>query len=177
MRSYDYTNRKGVREISWDEFHVMCKGLAEDLSHKNVDAVVGIARAGLYPATLIAGMLQKELYPVRITRRRNDRVVHEHPQWIVDVPDGVKGKRVVVIDDIADLGETALLVGERVLYKGGKIVGAAVLAAHSWADPMPDHVSLLSDELVIFPWDTQILYNGEWGLHPEIRAALEDTEK
>src|SRR6185369_1744854 len=65
MQSYDYANRQGIDEISWERFASLAAVLAERLI--GIDAVVGIARAGLFPATAVACALRRELYPVRVT--------------------------------------------------------------------------------------------------------------
>lgn len=57
MRSYDYSNRKGVRALTWEEFHALTLTLAERLEALGVEAVVGIARAGLLPAGAGGGPL------------------------------------------------------------------------------------------------------------------------
>jgi len=60
---------KGIKKISWREFHNFCKHLAEKISRQHFDIIIGISEQGLYPGTLIAGMLRKEFYPIRLTRR------------------------------------------------------------------------------------------------------------
>jgi hypothetical protein len=37
---------------------------------------------------------------------------------------------------------------------------------------MPDAVPLTSDELVIFPWNEQVLIDGRWVEHPEVASAI-----
>ncbi|MCX6825758.1 MAG: phosphoribosyltransferase family protein [candidate division Zixibacteria bacterium] len=172
MKSYDYKTRKGIREITWNEFHEICKNLAEQISKTNFDIIVGIARAGLYPATLVAGMLRKEIYPLRVTRRENGHIKYEKPIWIVDASAKVRGKDIIIIDEIADSGETLSIVMERIRAKFAHSVKTAALITHSWANPKPDYFALESDELIIFPWDKSVLVNGEWKLHPEIESAL-----
>src|SRR5215813_871308 len=100
MQSYDYSHRTGVDEISWERFDSLVRILAEGLT--GIDAVVGIARAGLFPATAVACMLRRELYPVRVTRRINDEVTFERPVWKVPLSPEVQGKVVAVIDEITD---------------------------------------------------------------------------
>jgi len=173
MKSYDYKTRKGIKEISWDEFHEMCKSLVEEISKNDFDIIVGITRAGMYPATLVAEMLRKEIYPIRITRRENDQIKHKKPVWITDMPDGVKGKNILIVDEIVDSGETLSLVKERARAKSAKGVKTAALITHSWANPKPDYFVLESDKLIIFPWDRLVLVDGKWKLHPEIESALE----
>jgi hypothetical protein len=177
MRPYDYTNRQGVEEIGWERFNDMARALVEALANENVDAVIGVARAGLFPATAVACMLRRELYPVRITRRYNDEVTFDHPVWRVDVPATIRGLSVAVIDEIADSGETLAMVKLRALDRdAGKVVTAS-LVTHSWAYPKPDYTALVSDAFVVFPWDRQVFSNGKWQAHPEIEAGLKAQKK
>jgi hypoxanthine phosphoribosyltransferase len=172
MKSYDYAHRKGIEELSWDDIGELSRELAEKLSEWDIDKVIGIARAGLFPATAVAAMLRVELLPVRITRRVGDVVRYKHPVWRVDLPDLVSGLRLAVIDEIADTGQTLSLVAARALERGARQVRTASLFAHSWADPMPDLTVRVSDALVIFPWDKQVFSNGKWIMHPEVEAAI-----
>ncbi len=172
MRSYDYAHRSGVEAITWERFAELSRTLVEKLAPYHIDAVVGTARAGLFPATAVSIMLRRELYPARVSRRFNDEVKFHHPQWIVDVAADVKDQIVAVVDEIADTGETLAVVAERVRQRGAQQVITASLVAHSWADPMPDVVALTTDALVMFPWDEKIYVDGQWQLHPELVEAL-----
>ena len=162
MQSYDYAHRSGVQAITWERFAELARTLADRLAPFNVEAVVGTARAGLFPATAVSLMLRRELYPARVSRRVNDEVKYQHPQWIVDVAADVKDKVVAVVDEIADTGETLALVTARVSERGAKHVITAALVAHTWANPMPAGVALTTDALVLFPWDEQVYIDGKW---------------
>ena len=172
MKSYDYAHRQGVRSISWEDFARLSAMLVEQLEQAGVEVIVGIARAGLIPATTVACNLRREMYPVRVTRRVNDEVRYASPVWKAPVSPEVAGKVVAVVDEIADSGETLALVAEGARAQGAAQVVTATLVSHSWASPPPDFCALVSDELVIFPWDQQIYSEGRWQPHPEIVAAL-----
>src|ERR1051325_5716598 len=137
-----------------------------------VEIIVGTARAGLFPATAVACALRRELYPIRVTRRVNDQVTFKEPVWKVGVSPEVAGKVVAVVDEMADTGETLALIAAEVEKQGASRVITATLVSHSWAKPKPDYVALVSDALVIFPWDKQVYIEGAWQLHPELEAAL-----
>jgi hypoxanthine phosphoribosyltransferase len=175
--SYDYAQRQGVDEIGWDRFAALAAALAEELAAAGVQAIVGVARAGLFPATAAACALRCELHPVRVTRRVDDRVTYAHPRWVVDVPVEVQGWVVAVVDEIADTGETLALVASRARERGAARVVTAALVSHSWADPAPDLVALVSDALIVFPWDRRVYQDGAWQLHPELAAALRLQER
>lgn len=172
MKSYDYAHRHGFCEITWEQFSSLSNRLVESLAEYRIDIVLGIARAGLFPATAVACKMRLELYPIRVTRREGDRVVREHPVWKVGLPDEVAGKTVAVVDEMADSGETLRMVVNAARQKGARKVVSASLVAHSWAEPFPDAVSLTSDALVIFPWDRQVYTETGWRLHPELGEAL-----
>lgn len=172
MQAYEYSHRSGIEELTWPRFVELAAALSEQLAPHAIQAVVGIARAGLFPATAVACALRCDIYPVRITRRENDLVVRDHPIWKVDLSPEVRGRTVAVIDEMADTGETLSLVAERARQMGAVRVLTAALAAHSWADPKPDFAPLPTDALVIFPWDRRVLIEGRWELHPELDQAL-----
>lgn len=177
MKSYNYAHRQGVRTISWEEFATLTVQLTEALEQEGVEVIVGVARAGLLPATVVACHLRRELYPVRITRRVNDEVHFPSPVWKVPVSREIAGKVVAVVDEIADTGETLALVESSVQACGALRTVTACLVHHSWAHPVPTISLLVTDELVIFPWDQQVLMEGQWQPHPEIVAALAAQQK
>ena len=177
MKSYDYAHRKGIEEISWERFGELSRVLTESLADKKVDIVIGIARAGLFPATAVACTLRRELYPVRVTRRVNDVVRYDSPIWRVDVPSTVSSQRVAVIDEITDTGETLAIVAARALERGARQVWTLSLVAHSWANPHPDFTALISDALVIFPWDKEVHTGDGWQMHPELIEAIKAQDE
>ena len=172
MKSYDYAHRQGVLQISWADFGQLAMKLVELAAPTRPEIVLGIARAGLFPATALACMLGCELFPVRITRRLNDQVVYPKPVWKTPVPADVAGKTVLVVDEIADSGETLALVSQAALDLGAAQVSTACLTSHTWAKPMPQVVALLSDAFIIFPWDEQRYFDNQWQPTPEVVAGL-----
>jgi hypoxanthine phosphoribosyltransferase len=173
MKSYAYDRRKGIRNLSWDDFASLGAHLAEQIERSGVEVVVGIARAGLFPAVLVACSLRKEMFPVRLTRRLNDEVVYEDPVWRTPLTADLSGKVVAVVDEIADTGQTLKLVADAARQRGAALVKTACLVSHTWADPAPDFTVLVTDELVVFPWDQRVLIDGLWQPHPEILAAIQ----
>lgn len=169
---YDYENRKDVQPISWEDFHSLCKGLAKAIFPFHPELILAVGRGGFYPGTLIAHILQTELYPIRISRRVNDHVIYKTPQWLVEPPVVVKDRRVVIVDEICDSGETLLTVKERVEGMGAKAVRSGVLYAHTWGTAVPDYIGLITDRLLLNPWDREIYKEGNFQFHPEYVEAL-----
>ncbi len=172
MKSYDYAHRSGVRCITWDGFASLAAHLAELLEPYKPQLILGVARAGLFPATAIACSLRRELFPIRLTRRLDDEVVYDRPVWKVPVPSDVAGKVVAVVDELADTGQILTMVVESALALGAARVVTACLVAHTWAVPAPHLTALTTDEFVFFPWDARVYSGGKWVVHPEIEAGL-----
>lgn len=63
----------------------------------------------------------------------------------------VKGRRVVVIDEICDTGETLIMIKEKIEEMGAKGVKSAVLYSHTWKSSLPDYIGLITDELILNP--------------------------
>lgn len=177
MQSYHYENRDGFVPVTWERFGELCRALAEALRAEGANAVVGIARPGLFPATQVALHLRTEMFPVRVTRRVNDIVTHARPVWKVPVSPDVAGKVVAVIDEIADTGESLALVAQAVREAGAARVITATLAAHTWASPPPDLCPLITNGLVLWPWDQRVLDGNRWSAHPELVDAAASQGK
>jgi len=144
-KSYSYQDRKGLIPISWEKFHGLCKSLAIATSKFNPDIVLGIARGGLY---------------------------HQHPVWFVTIPGSIKGKRVLAVDEICDSGETLNLVKNEALKMGAIEVKSAVLYSHKKGKDIPDFIGLITNRLILNPWDREILKDGKYIFHPEYVDAL-----
>lgn len=169
---YSYEQRKGILPISWEDHFRLCKGLALAISAYQPEIILGIARGGLYAATLLSHLLQVELYPVRITRRVNDQVVYDAPVWVVKPPEVVREKRVLIVDEICGQGRTLRMAKDAVEQLGASDIRSAVLYAHEHGKDLPDYIGLVSDALILNPWDREIVREGQFVFHPEYVHAL-----
>lgn len=173
---YSYESRRGIRPVSWEDFVGISKGLARAVASYEPDIILGIARGGLYAATFLSHLLQAELYPIRLTSRYKDRVMYDEPRWLVKPPPEVKDQKVLIVDEISSTGKTLKMAKQEVLALGAKGVRAAVMYAHSAGKDAADYIGFISDELLLNPWDREILQNGEFVLHPEYVHALQQQD-
>jgi uncharacterized protein len=169
---YSYESRRGVLPISWDDFVAICKGLALAVAPFEPDVILGVARGGLYPATLLSHMLQAELYPIRITRRFRDAVVHDQPVWLVRPPATVAGQKVLIVDEICSAGKTITMVQDEVRQLGARESRSAVMYAHERGTDIPDYIGIISDALILNPWDREVVRDGRFVPHPEYLHAF-----
>lgn len=169
---YSYKQRKGILPVSWEDYFGLCKGLALAISAYEPEIILGIARGGLYAATLLSHMLQAEFYAVRITRRLKDQVVYDAPVWLVKPPEVVRDQRVLIVDEICGAGITLGMVKEEVEKLGAREIRSAVLYAHGQGKAIPDYIGIISDALILNPWDREIIQEGKFVFHPEYVHAL-----
>lgn len=163
---YAYVARYGCQRLSWERFETLTAVLTEQVATAEAELIVGVSRAGLFPATAVACALQLPLYPVVFARS-------DPPVWLVDLPaTAVAGKRVAIVDEVADSGRTLQLVARRAAARGAKAVATAALVSHSWAAPRPAFAAWQTDAFIIFPWEAQVYSDGRWQPHPEIAPCL-----
>ncbi len=168
-----YHERRGILPVSWNEFHALCKGLGIAVSKFKPDIILGIARGGLYPATLLSNLLGTEFYPIRLTRRMNDVKQHDEPVWRTLPPDAVRNAKLLIVDEMCGSGQTLLMAKDQTLRMGARDVRCASLFAHESGRDVPDYIGLVTDELILNPWDRETLKDGEYVFHPEYVYALE----
>jgi hypoxanthine phosphoribosyltransferase len=175
MVSYEHRHT-GVTEITWERFGELCKELALAVAAYDPEIVVGIAKGGVLPGAVLASLLRREFYPIRLSRRHDDRVVRDEPALLSPVPEAVAGKRVIIIDDIAVTGETLRLAAREALRLGAMIVKTAALFVHG-VSQRPDYFVLDTDDLILNPWDRLVLEGGGFVVHPEYQQELDEIEE
>ena len=150
---------KSVLEWSWEEFDRLVQKLARSRRETcKADAVVGVAHGGLFVGGAIAAALGCEFYPVRISRRSRDKLWRA-PRLFGEMPLELKGKRVLVVDDVVSSGDTLQLAQALAVKTGAQEVLTAALVTRAGGF-QPGWTALSSAELVVFPWDYEPVSEG-----------------
>jgi uncharacterized protein len=158
----------GQLTITWDWFGQLCVELGKKINEQyKPDIIVGVVKAGVLPAVVISSLFRKDFYTIKISRRKNDRIVHARPILFVPINDSVYGKKVLVVDEISLTGETLEMAKKEILDKQAREVRTATLFVHSDGFK-PDWFALETKSKVIKPWDQFIFdQSGELEIHPE----------
>ncbi|HHY12402.1 MAG TPA: phosphoribosyltransferase [Firmicutes bacterium] len=162
--------------LTWEEVMASCKAICEEANATfGPNAVVGIATGGLIPATIIASILQVDLYPCLVTRRRRGRIVHRRPETVVSVSEEVKGRRVIVVDEMVVTGETMRMVSGQCKRTGARLVKTACIwvSSESWK---PTLYSMESHGYVQFPWNVEVLSPEGFILNPVYQEYIDSLE-
>jgi uncharacterized protein len=163
-----------VFELSWELFGELCRALALRVYREyDPDLVVGIATAGVIPAAVIADILQVDFYSMKISRRAEGQRVRQSPMLLSTAPVQAAGKRVLLVDEITTSGDTLRIA----LAALRDVVPEEIRTATCFCRPngyAPDYHALASDDLIVFPWDRQVIEDGQFVVHPTYRGKLEE---
>lgn len=162
---------KGVFEVDWAMFGELVRGLVLKVARRyDPDLVVGIATAGLVPGSVIAALLGREFHAMAISRRLGTETVREAPAVLSAAPDVARGRRVLIVDDSCDTGQTIELAVEAMLHAGAAEVRSAV--AFQTASYAAHYHALATDSTVVLPWEREVLVGGELLTNPLYVDAL-----
>jgi len=146
--------RGAVRELGWAAFGEVARALAARIHDEfRPDAVVGVAKGGVFVGGALSAAMNVEFYPVRIERRRRDAGDLPHAP-ASELPD-LSGRKVLVVDDVASSGATLARARALARKAGAAEVRTAVLIVRP-GGARPDFSALETDDLVLFGWDYQL---------------------
>ncbi|HEY4131780.1 MAG TPA: phosphoribosyltransferase family protein [Gemmatimonadaceae bacterium] len=162
---------KGVFEVEWPLFGELSRGLALKVARDyDPDIVVGIATAGVIPGAVIAAILGREFHSVVVSRRFGAETVRETPAVLSAAPAAVRGRRVLVVDETCDTGDTIRLAVAAMVNAGASEVRTAV--AFQTGPFSADFHALATESTIVLPWDREVLIDGELLLNPLYADAL-----
>ena len=81
----------------------------------------------------------------------------------------------MVVDEICDSGETLTLVRATLTKLDAAEVRSAVLYAHTRGQHIPHYIGLISNALILNPWDNEIFTGTEFAIHPEYARAFKQN--
>ncbi|KFL33866.1 MULTISPECIES: phosphoribosyltransferase family protein [unclassified Sulfurospirillum] len=145
-----------MRYYSYEEFKEDVNTLAKEIKPYAPDVILAVARGGMTLGHFLAEALEmRNLYSINSVHYEETRKLDTIN--IFNIPDLSKAKRVVIVDDIIDSGETMIEI-ERVLgakYPDVDFKIAAVFYKEK-ALLRPDFAAREATEWIEFFWDFQI---------------------
>lgn len=157
---------KGVLEVDWALFGELSRALALKVARGfDPDLVVGIANAGVIPGATIAAILDRPFHSMLVSRRyRPDASVRETPEIFGQAPHGVRGQRVLLVDETCDSGDTLRLAKAAIVNGGALEVRTAV--GFRTGPYAPDFEGIATEAAIVLPWDRELLIDGDFVLNP-----------
>ena len=142
--------------LDWDEIQRLSEEVAEMVKRSGFrpDLIVAVSRGGFPPARIISDVLDvRALASVSIIYYRSVGERHEEPVIIHPLNADVRGKRVLIVDDVADSGHSLLLARRHVLEKGASEVRIATLHYKPWSALKPDYYVRETKSWIVYPWE------------------------
>ncbi len=141
---------------TWEKIYKLLLNLASQIRKEGFkpDVIVGIARGGWPPARIISDLLENpELANVKAEFYLSVAETKGEPVITQPVSVSVKGKRVLVVDDVADTGKSLRLVRSHLKEQGATDVKIATIYYKPWSVVTPDWYERKTSHWIIFPWE------------------------
>lgn len=162
---------KGILEVEWPLFGELSRALALKVARDfDPEVVVGIAHAGVIPGAVIAAILDREFHSILVSRRYRAESVRETPAVLGAAPPEVRGRRVLLVDETCDSGDTIRLARAAIVNAGATEVRTAV--SFRTGDFAPDYYALATQAAIVLPWDREVLHDGQLVLNPRYAGVL-----
>ena len=156
------------RYFSYNEIHRTVASLARTIqtSGFDPDVTVAIGTGGFIPARILKTFLKKPILTVGVKLYNDANQMGEGPekvQWIDEVERKLRGKRVLLIDEVDDSRTTLAYCLRELLGHHPAEIGVAVLHCKDKAksDQFPPEIKRywvgqhLPDIWVVYPWDAE----------------------
>lgn len=145
--------------LTWQRFGDASRELAQIIVDSGFDPeiVIAVARGGMLPGGALTYAMGTKLTDAINVEFYTD--VHETlPDPVLLAPmldtDSIQGKRVLVVDDVADSGRTLDLV-IKLLEGFGADVKSAVIYCKPTTIVEPDFAWARTDKWIVFPWSAE----------------------
>jgi hypoxanthine phosphoribosyltransferase len=141
---------------SWNQIYGMLLNLADKIRKNGFepDIIVGVSRGGWPPARVLSDLMDNaNLANVRAEFYLGVAETKEKAVLTQPVSMSVEGKRVLVVDEVADTGRSLELVREHILENGAVEVKIATVYYKPWSIIKPDYYEKETSSWIVFPWE------------------------
>jgi hypoxanthine phosphoribosyltransferase len=165
---------RGVLIVEWPFFGELSRGLALKIARAyKPDVVVGVATAGVVPGAVVAAMLGRDFHSILVSRKYHAEIVRETPAVFGEAPPQVLNRRVLLVDETCDGGDTLRLAISALQHAGAIEVRTAVCFRTGSYEP--DYHALATESAVVLPWDREIIVDGTLVPNPAYRELLNEA--
>ena len=105
-----------------------------------------------------------------VSRRFRSETIRESPAVLSAAPADIRGKRVLIVDETCDSGDTLRMAVAAV--KNAKAGDVKTAVAFKTGTYKPDFHGLATQSTIILPWDREILIDGELAPNPIYEEVL-----
>lgn len=139
---------------SWDYIYDLCIKVADQVrrSRFKPDMIVAVCRGGWIPGRVMSDILgMPGIATIRVEYYDDIYKTRSRPEITQPLSTVVRGKRVLIVDDIADSGHSLEVVRKHLLGRGAREVKICTLYHKPWSVVVPDFMARRTDAWVCFP--------------------------
>jgi uncharacterized protein len=178
---------------SWEMIFSLSVRLAEKIRSSEpttkFDLIVGVSRGGLVATRLMSDLLSIETVQIVRSEYYSDvGKTRQRPRITQKIQVPIAGKKVLLVDDVSDTGESLIEIKKYLAAKQPKRLVLSTLYIKPWTKIMPDYYAASTDAWIVFPWERLEAVkslNAKGGpkllaeskLSPKIIARLQDYQK
>ncbi|MFD6729064.1 phosphoribosyltransferase [Corynebacterium xerosis] len=145
--------------LTWEGFGIASRELAQTIADDGYEPeiIIAVARGGLVAAGALSYALGVKLSDaINVEFYTDVHTTLPDPILLEPMLDvaSISGRKLLVVDDVADSGRTMKLVLE-ILREQGAEVRSAVLYEKSVSVVKPDYTWRHTDEWIVFPWSAE----------------------
>ncbi|MFW9832395.1 MAG: phosphoribosyltransferase [Candidatus Thorarchaeota archaeon] len=144
--------------LSWSDVYNLTLQLSERIVNSQFipDVIVGIARGGWIPARILSDVLYTNtLQNIRIEYYTDVGAKGKEPKITQPLTGSMKQKRMLLVDEVADTGDTLLHAINHVKELGVKEVRSAVLHYKPTSAVKPDFFMVETTSWIVYPWENR----------------------
>jgi hypoxanthine phosphoribosyltransferase len=141
---------------TWEQIYESLLNLADRVRKANfkLDVIVGVSRGGWPPARIMSDLLENpELANVKAEFYLGVAKTKGEPMITQPVSTSVTGKKVLVVDEVADTGKSLRLVQSHLKERGATEVKILTVYYKPWSVVIPDWYGKETSRWIIFPWE------------------------
>ncbi|MDW8033730.1 MAG: phosphoribosyltransferase [Nitrososphaerota archaeon] len=140
--------------VSWEHFYQLTLELVDKVlkSGYKPDVIIGISRGGLVPLRIFSDEFEDvEVGIIRVVFYEDVKKTGNEPKIVQDVNVDVSGRKVLIVDDVADTGRSLETVRKHIQNKGASSVKIATVYYKPWSILKPDYYVKKTEKWIIFP--------------------------
>ncbi len=144
--------------LSWSDVYNLTLRLSEKIvaSGFKPDIIVGIARGGWIPARILSDVLYAEtLQNIRIEYYTDVGVRGKEPKITQPLSGSLEGRSILIVDEVADTGDSLYHAIEYVTELGVSEQRSAVLHLKPTSRVIPDYYMVKTSNWTVYPWENR----------------------
>lgn len=150
------SSEKEFEVPTWEQIYDSLLNLADRVRKAGFkpDVIVGVSRGGWPPARIMSDLLENpELANVKAEFYLGVTKTKGEPAITQPISASVTGKKVLVVDEVADTGKSLHLVRSHLKERGATEVRILTIYYKPWSVVVPEWYGKETSHWIIFPWE------------------------